>query len=58
MNLTLQVLSDGCTVSLNGVERTAAGDREFLTAFPADDDHDKFTAGNACTLFAVNLSTA
>jgi uncharacterized protein len=30
---------------------------QFLTAFPTDDDREKFTAGNACSLFGISLST-
>ena len=28
---------------------------QFLTAFPTDDDRDKFTTGNACDLFGISL---
>jgi predicted TIM-barrel fold metal-dependent hydrolase len=39
-------------------QRPVTADIEkFLTAFPTDDDREKFTAGNACTLFGINLST-
>jgi hypothetical protein len=31
--------------------------RSFLTASPTDDDREKFTAGNACSLFGISLST-
>jgi predicted TIM-barrel fold metal-dependent hydrolase len=30
---------------------------QFLTAFPTEDDREKFTAGNACSLFGISLST-
>ena len=30
---------------------------QFLTALPTDDDREKFTAGNACSLFGISLST-
>jgi uncharacterized protein len=30
---------------------------QFLTAFRSDDDREKFTAGNACALFGISLST-
>ncbi|MEV6634884.1 amidohydrolase family protein [Actinoplanes sp. NPDC051470] len=32
------------------------GIEQFLTAFPAD-DREKFTAGNACALFGISLTT-
>jgi uncharacterized protein len=30
---------------------------QFLTALPTDDDREKFTAGNACSLFGISLPT-
>jgi hypothetical protein len=29
---------------------------QFLTASPTDGDREKFTAGNACSFFGINLS--
>lgn len=38
-------------------QRPVSADIEqFLTAFPTDDDREKFTAGNACSLFGISLA--
>ena len=29
---------------------------KFLTEFPTDEDRDKFTAGNACSLFGIDIT--
>jgi predicted TIM-barrel fold metal-dependent hydrolase len=37
-------------------QRPAKADVEkFLTEFPADEDRDRFTAGNACSLFGIDM---
>jgi len=30
---------------------------KFLTEFPADEDRDRFTAGNACALFGIDIAS-
>lgn len=30
---------------------------KFLTEFPTDEDRDKFTAGNACSLFGIDIAS-
>ncbi|ADJ47350.1 metallo-dependent hydrolase [Amycolatopsis mediterranei S699] len=30
---------------------------KFLTEFPTDEDRDKFTAGNACSLFGIDITS-
>ena len=29
----------------------------FLAEFPTDEDRDKFTAGNACSLFGIDIAS-
>jgi hypothetical protein len=53
------------TDRVDGISPIAGLDRKvsdyipsnILTAFPTDDDREKFTAGNACSLFGISLET-
>jgi hypothetical protein len=49
--------SPALTSAVKALPKDRGDIEQFLTAFPTDDDREKFTAGNACALFGISLST-